>query len=141
MDKIDPLIFSFYIKNDMFYSHYAVKASKGISVFTWENFQDVLNENLGDASTTKTFLKQNVQSPGFISTLLPIEHMATMLNAMTPYAVTAFGAFGVSKLQIKYGEYDLKGPLPWFYYRKQIKENIAEDTKAKTLDNQKKNWN
>jgi hypothetical protein len=130
---IDPLISPFYFKDKKFFSHYAVTTKEDISVDTWTKFQNSLTSNLGNASS-RTVLKQNVQSEGFIALIVAWEWVTTNINVIVPVLSGGIALLGVSKSKIKVGDQEYIGPLPIVFHRKETKAAIKADIELKTVD-------
>lgn len=131
-NQIDPLLFPFYFKNSKLYTHYAVNNPNDITLDVWTRYQKALHENIGAENAKHVVLKQRVQSIGAVTLIHDIIEF-TKTNAKP--LIAAISILGLTKMDLKYQDYNIKGLLPWLYYRKDLKKSIELDHTEKEQKN------
>lgn len=127
-NQIDPLLFPFYFKNSKLYTHYAVNNPNDITLDVWTRYQKALHENIGAENAKHVVLKQRVQSIGDITL---IQNVIEYAKTGAIWVSIAFSVLGLSKMTIKYKDYNLKGVIPWYFYRKELRKSMELDNQTK----------
>ncbi|MBM7699328.1 hypothetical protein [Kurthia huakuii] len=128
---IDRITFPFYIKNEQFHANFYAQGTSDFSIQTWSNYHNILAKRLGDRDAKKFFLKQNIQSPGYIEMISTVKNI---VDVSTPYFTGALIMLGVKVLHVRYKETEVKGLLPWLFTRKRINKSIDLDNQLKQLE-------